>query len=109
MKNGVTIVGHLNVPSRLATDASALYAKNILNLLTLLIDKEKKELEINWDDDIVKGVALTRGGKIVHPNFGGEKPAEKPAAEAPKAEPKKEDFDRKLAKKKAAPKKAANE
>lgn len=68
-KNGVTIVGHKNVPSRLATDASSLYARNILNLLGLLVDKESKSLNINWDDDIIKGIALTKGGAIVHPNF----------------------------------------
>ena len=72
LKDGVKIVGHKNMPSRLATDASALYAKNLLNLLTLIIDKENGDLKINWDDDIVKGVALTRDGKIIHPNFSGK-------------------------------------
>ncbi len=66
-KNGVTIVGHANVPGRLATDASALYAKNIFNLLNLLIKGGK--LEINWDDEIVKGIALTRDGAVIHPLF----------------------------------------
>ncbi len=69
-KYGVTIVGHKNVPSRIATDASALYAKNVLNLLNLLIDKDKN-LSIKWDDDIVKGIALTRDGAVIHPQFGG--------------------------------------
>ncbi|MCC7304731.1 MAG: Re/Si-specific NAD(P)(+) transhydrogenase subunit alpha [Alphaproteobacteria bacterium] len=69
-KNGVKIIGHINTPGRLATDASALYAKNLLNLLALIIDKESKELKINWEDEIIKGIALTRGGKIIHPNFG---------------------------------------
>lgn len=68
--NGVTIVGHCNVPSRLAANASALYAKNLQNLLGLLIDKDGK-LAINWDDDIVKGIALTRDGAVIHPNFTG--------------------------------------
>jgi NAD(P) transhydrogenase subunit alpha len=67
--NNVTIIGHANIPSRIATDSSALYARNILNLLTLFIDKDKKELALNWDDDILKGMALTRDGAIVHPNF----------------------------------------
>ena len=70
-KNGVKIVGNKNIPSRLATDASALYAKNLLNLLTLIV--KDGALNINWDDDIVKGIALTRDGKIVHPNFAGKK------------------------------------
>ena len=68
-KHDVTIVGHLNVPSRLAADASALYAKNLLNLLNLMIDKETKKLEINWEDEIIQGVCMTKDGKIVHPNF----------------------------------------
>ncbi|MBW7836650.1 MAG: Re/Si-specific NAD(P)(+) transhydrogenase subunit alpha [Sphingomonadales bacterium] len=66
---GVKIVGHLNLPARLATDASALYAKNLLNFLTPLIDKESKTLKINWDDEIIKGTALTRDGQVIHPAF----------------------------------------
>ena len=69
VKHGVKIVGHYNVPSRIAVDATNLYAKNLLNFLTPLIDKENGSLKINWDDEIIKGTALTRGGAIVHPNF----------------------------------------
>lgn len=69
VKNGVTLVGHKNVPSRLATDASSLYSRNLLSLLGLLIDKETQSLNVNWDDDIVKGIALTKDGLIVHPAF----------------------------------------
>jgi NAD(P) transhydrogenase subunit alpha len=65
--NGVKIVGHHNVPSRVATDASALYSKNLLNFLTPLMDKESGKLEINWEDEIITGTALTRDGKVVHP------------------------------------------
>jgi NAD(P) transhydrogenase subunit alpha len=71
--DGVKIVGHLNVPSRNAIDASMLYAKNLLNFLTPLIDKEKG-LTINWDDEIIKGTALTRDGALVHPNFAAAEP-----------------------------------
>ena len=63
------IVGYLNVPGRLAASASALYAKNLLTFLETLIDKKEKKLAINWDDELVKGTALTRDGAIVHPNF----------------------------------------
>jgi NAD(P) transhydrogenase subunit alpha len=63
----VSIVGHLNTPSRVAVDASMLYSKNLLSFLTLLIDKEAKTLKINWDDEIVRGTALTRDGAVVHP------------------------------------------
>ncbi len=68
-KHGITIIGHENIASRLSTDASALYAKNLLNFLTLIIDKESKDLKLDWDDEIIKGVCLTNDGKIIHPNF----------------------------------------
>ena len=80
-KNGVKIVGHKNVPSRVATDASNLYAKNLLNLLNLIL--KDGTLAINWDDDIIKGVALTKGGEIIHPNFAKtEKPKTKKKEES---------------------------
>src|SRR5690606_4229581 len=72
VRHGVKIIGHLNVPSRTAVDSSALYARNLVNFLTPLIDKESKALKIDWDDEIVKGTALTRDGKIIHPAFAGE-------------------------------------
>ncbi len=74
-KHGVIIVGHLNVPSRLAVDASALYARNVLNFLQPFIDKESKALVLDWEDEIVQGTCLTRDGRVVHPAFaasGGE-------------------------------------
>ena len=67
--HGVRIMGHKNVPGRLPVDASSLYAKNLLNFLTPLVDKESKELNINWEDEIITGVALTRDGSVIHPNF----------------------------------------
>jgi NAD(P) transhydrogenase subunit alpha len=67
--NGVKIVGHVNVPGRIAASASSLYAKNLYNFLETLIDKQAKALALNWDDEIVKATALTRGGAIVHPSF----------------------------------------
>ncbi len=67
VKHGVTLVGYDNMPSRLAADTSALYAKNLLNFLTLSYDKESKGLKINWDDEIIKGTALTRDGQVIHP------------------------------------------
>lgn len=64
--DGVKIIGHYNIPGRLATDASALYAKNLLNFLSPLADKEKG-LQINWEDEIIQGTVLTRDGAVVHP------------------------------------------
>jgi NAD(P) transhydrogenase subunit alpha len=69
VRNGVSIVGLLNLPSRIAVDSSALYARNLLAFLTPLVDKESKALKINWDDEIIKATALTRDGQIVHPSF----------------------------------------
>jgi NAD(P) transhydrogenase subunit alpha len=67
--NGVKIVGYTNVAGRLPASASALYAKNLLTFLDILIDKKDKKLAINWDDEILKAVTLTRDGAVVHPNF----------------------------------------
>ncbi|MDY0009939.1 MAG: Re/Si-specific NAD(P)(+) transhydrogenase subunit alpha [Bdellovibrionales bacterium] len=67
--NGVLIVGHLNLPSRIAVDASALYARNLLNFVTPLVDKETKALKINREDEIVKASVVTDGGQIVHPQL----------------------------------------
>lgn len=66
---GVIIIGFENVPGRLATDASSLYAKNLFNFVAAFFDKDKKELVVDENDDIIKGIALTRGGAIIHPNF----------------------------------------
>jgi NAD(P) transhydrogenase subunit alpha len=67
--NGVKIVGYTNVPGRLAASASGLYAKNLLTFLEILIDRKEKKIAVNWDDEILKAVTLTRDGAVVHPNF----------------------------------------
>jgi NAD(P) transhydrogenase subunit alpha len=67
--DGVKIVGHLNVPSRIAASASSLYAKNLYNFLEILIDKKTQALAVKWDDEIVKATALTRDGAVIHPSF----------------------------------------
>jgi H+-translocating NAD(P) transhydrogenase subunit alpha len=66
---GIKIVGYRNMPSRIAVDASALYARNLLNFMTLISAKEGGRLAINWDDEIVRAVTLTRDGAIIHPQF----------------------------------------
>lgn len=71
-KGGVTIIGHHNVPSRLAADTSSLYAKNLFNLLNLIINKDSKNLAIDWEDEIIQGICMTKGGEIIHPNFSSE-------------------------------------
>ncbi len=65
-RHGVRIVGHRNVPSRLAADASALYARNLYNFLSAFWDKDAGRVVFAEDDEIAKGVTLTRGGRIVN-------------------------------------------
>jgi NAD(P) transhydrogenase subunit alpha len=85
--NGVKIVGHVNVPSRLAADASALYARNIYNFIELLVDKEAKQLAVNWEDKIVADTCIIRDGKIVHPALTPKEAAPAPSApDEPKTE-----------------------
>ncbi|GJE57062.1 MULTISPECIES: Re/Si-specific NAD(P)(+) transhydrogenase subunit alpha [Methylobacterium] len=83
-ENGVKIVGHANVPGRLAATASGLYAKNLYAFVETLIDKESKQLAIKWDDELVKATNLTRDGAVVHDAFKGK--AEPPKSDTPKPE-----------------------
>ncbi len=84
---GVTIVGFENVAGRLPSDASSLYARNIFNFISTFFDKDSGTFPNDWDDDIVKGVALTKSGAIVHPQFASS------AAPAEVATPSVEDQD----------------
>jgi NAD(P) transhydrogenase subunit alpha len=68
-ENGVTVLGYSNWPGRIAGAASALYARNLLTFLTTFWDKDAKRPSLPDSDDIVKGVALTRAGAVVHPSF----------------------------------------
>jgi NAD(P) transhydrogenase subunit alpha len=67
--NGVRVLGYRNWPGRIAVAASNLYARNLLTFLTTFWDKEAKAPKLPAEDDIVKGVLLTRGGAVVHPDF----------------------------------------
>jgi H+-translocating NAD(P) transhydrogenase subunit alpha len=68
-KNGVKIVGPLNIAGRLPATASALYAKNLLAFIETLIDPKTKSLAIKWDDELVKATLLTKDGVLAHPSF----------------------------------------
>lgn len=70
--DGVTVIGILNMPGQIAASASLLYAKNLLTFLDTMIDKEAKTVSVNMEDELVKATALTHGGAVVHPAFGGE-------------------------------------
>ena len=78
---GVTILGFYNVPGRLAADASSLLARNIYNFVSAFWDADKKEFVVDWDDDIFKGVALTRDGAVIHPGFANAQTTSQPANE----------------------------
>jgi NAD(P) transhydrogenase subunit alpha len=65
--NGVHIIGEANLPGTVATDASALYARNIVNFLTPLIDKDAGALSVDWEDEIVSSALLCRNGAITNP------------------------------------------
>jgi len=84
--NGVKILGYHNWPSRISVASSSLYAKNLLTFLTAFWDKAAQTLKLSPDDDIVKGVMVTRGGAVIHPAFEGvtaAAPAPLPTPEPP--------------------------
>jgi NAD(P) transhydrogenase subunit alpha len=64
VRNGVTIVGNSNLQATMPSDASKLYGKNILNFLQLITNKDGA-LDVDWNDDLVKGCCVTHEGKVV--------------------------------------------
>jgi H+-translocating NAD(P) transhydrogenase subunit alpha len=78
---GVRIFGKLNLPGEVPVNASSLYARNLQAFVEPMIDKEKKTLAINWDDDLVKGTLIARDGAIVNAAIA-ERLGAKPAAAA---------------------------
>ena len=74
---GVKLVAHNNVPGRLAGNASELFSRNLFNFLDAFFDKEKKQLALDWEDEIIASIGLTRDGKIVHSALQPKKAAKK--------------------------------
>ena len=70
-EGGVTVVGHANVPGRVPVDASALYARNLLNFVGPMIDTESGALAIDWDDEVIAGACVARGGAAAPTNGEG--------------------------------------
>ena len=66
MRHGVTIIGAANLARNLAADSSALFARNLYNFLSAFWDMEKRGPLLPDDDEIVKGVRLTKDGKVVN-------------------------------------------
>lgn len=69
--NGVTVIGNSNLAASLPASASPLYAKNILNFLDTMYNKEEKSLNYNFEDELIKGTCLCYNGKMIHPSFTG--------------------------------------
>jgi H+-translocating NAD(P) transhydrogenase subunit alpha len=67
--NGVRVLGYRNWAARIPVATSALYARNLLTFITQFWDKDAAGVKLPESDDIVKGVLLTRGGAVVHPQF----------------------------------------
>lgn len=65
LHNGITIVGNSSLQSTMPSDASKLYGKNILNFLQLITTKEG-EVNLNWEDDLVKGACVTHNGEVTN-------------------------------------------
>jgi NAD(P) transhydrogenase subunit alpha len=62
---GVTIIGNSNLQATMPYDASKLYGKNVVNFLQLITNKDGK-VNLNWEDDLVKGSCITHNGQVMH-------------------------------------------
>lgn len=77
IRHGVTIVGHSNLPALVPADASALYSRNLLDFLKLVIDKEGR-FHLDLEDDIVKACLMCEGGRVLRNNAGAASSAAAP-------------------------------
>ena len=68
VKNGVSIIGQTNMASKVPIDASVLFAKNLLNFVTPMINEDEKRLGIDIDDEIIRGSMITQNGEVLQ-NF----------------------------------------
>jgi NAD(P) transhydrogenase subunit alpha len=68
VKHGVTLIGYSNMPSRVAIDASQLYARNLYNFISALMIS-KDGFTVKWDDELIVGTLLTKDGVTVHKGF----------------------------------------
>lgn len=68
-KNSVKIIGHANVPSRIAHDSSQVYARNVFHFLKALLNESGNGIDLNMEDEIIKATTLTHDGQIIHPDF----------------------------------------
>src|SRR6266850_2895308 len=91
VRHGVTIIGYTDLPSRLAKQSSMLYATNLLRLTEELCKTKDGQINVNMDDEVIRGTTVIKDGKITWPppppklSAAPPKPAVKPPAAAPKA------------------------
>lgn len=81
VRHGVTIIGYTNLPSRLATQSSQLYATNLFHLLADLTPEKNGQLTIDMDDQVQRGATVVKDGKVTWPPPQPEQPAAPPPAE----------------------------
>ena len=67
VRNGVSIIGYTDLPSRLAAQASQLYGTNLRHLLTELSPEKNGEIDVNFDDEVIRGVTVCKGGESTWP------------------------------------------
>ncbi|MBB6114102.1 NAD(P) transhydrogenase subunit alpha [Rahnella inusitata] len=84
-ENGVKIIGYTDLPSRLPTQSSQLYGTNLVNLLKLLCKEKNGEIEIDFEDTVVRGVTVVKAGEVTWPAPAIQVSAQPQAAKA--AEP----------------------
>ncbi len=90
VRHGVTIIGYADLPSRLAKQSSTLYATNLLRLTEELCKAKDGTVNVNMDDEVIRGTTVIKDGKITWPppapklSAAPPKPAAKPPVQAPK-------------------------
>lgn len=65
VKHGVHLIGIANIPGLVAADSSALYARNLMNFLNLMLDPESGELRVDREDEIIAGTLVCTGGEVI--------------------------------------------
>jgi NAD(P) transhydrogenase subunit alpha len=85
--HGVSVIGYTDLPSRLAPQASQLYASNLRNLLTELCPARDGQIVLDMDDEVVRGATVVRSGEVVWPPPQSKAPAPPPRNAAPPVEP----------------------
>lgn len=68
---GVTLIGHTNLPSRAANDATPLFARNLFNFISTLMVNKEKQFAVNWEDELIKGTLIAKDGELVHASVKG--------------------------------------